>query len=156
MFHWECLNARQSALPSNSPSQSHTCPCCSQAIIPQPNLKSLVADVLRKRISQVNWVNMQIEEPNLPTSSSTATNNQMTRVHQTSIPLENVKYSSVNGTSATENSSQHSVLLMDAFNPQSSNEFSGMLRMSLISEHSSYISYLQQVVGGHSCLGSRL
>lgn len=124
VFHWECLNARQSALPPNSSSQYHTCPCCSQPIIPQPNLMSPVADVLRKRLTQANWASGQ-GEASLLASSATPTSSQVTRIHQSNIPAEAGKYSSINGTTSAETSSQHSVLLMDAFNPPTSNEFSG-------------------------------
>lgn len=78
VFHWECLNARQSALPPNSSSQYHTCPCCSQQIIPQPNLMSPVADVIRKRLTQANWVGGG-GESGLPASSAIPTRSQVTQ-----------------------------------------------------------------------------
>ncbi|KAL5285359.1 ZFPL1 family protein [Megaselia abdita] len=136
VFHWECLNARQSALPPNSSSQYHTCPCCSQQIIPQSNLMSPVADVLRKRLTQANWV-VSGGEPSSPASSATPTSSQVTRIHQSNIQADAGKYSSINGTSSSSsNNGQHSVLLMDAFNPPSSNEFSASSRRPLLPRQS--------------------
>lgn len=55
MFHWACLNERESALPSNTAPGGHTCPTCYDQIIPPSNLISPVADVLRNRLKKTSW-----------------------------------------------------------------------------------------------------
>jgi len=55
VYHWECLNARQKALPSNTAPSGHLCPNCLDQIFPPQNLISPVADYLRTRLAQVNW-----------------------------------------------------------------------------------------------------
>jgi hypothetical protein len=55
VFHFKCLNDRQSKLPINTAPGGHTCPICKSGIFPPSNLVSPVADALRHRLSQVNW-----------------------------------------------------------------------------------------------------
>lgn len=55
VFHWACLNERESALPSNTAPGGHTCPTCYDQIIPPSNLISPVADVLRNRLKKTSW-----------------------------------------------------------------------------------------------------
>uniref|UniRef100_A0A1L8DT09 Zinc finger protein-like 1 homolog n=1 Tax=Nyssomyia neivai TaxID=330878 RepID=A0A1L8DT09_9DIPT len=55
VFHWKCINSRQESLPSNTAPGGHSCPTCSEKIFPPAHLVSPVADVLRSRLSQVNW-----------------------------------------------------------------------------------------------------
>lgn len=55
VFHWDCLNTRESSLPANTAPSGHTCPTCNDQIFPPPNLISPVADVLRSCLGQVNW-----------------------------------------------------------------------------------------------------
>lgn len=63
VFHWKCLNARQQSLPANTAPGGHTCPTCSDPILPPANLVSPVADVLRTRLGQVNWARSVLELP---------------------------------------------------------------------------------------------
>lgn len=55
VFHWNCLDDRESALPSNTAPGGHTCPTCYDQIIPPTNLISPVADVLRNRLRKTTW-----------------------------------------------------------------------------------------------------
>lgn len=55
VFHWSCLNERQSGLPANTAPGGHTCPTCYDQIFPPSNLISPVADVLRNRLRQSTW-----------------------------------------------------------------------------------------------------
>ncbi|XP_031620215.1 zinc finger protein-like 1 homolog [Contarinia nasturtii] len=55
VFHWSCLNERESALPSNTAPGGHTCPTCYDQIFPSSNLISPVADVLRSRLKKTSW-----------------------------------------------------------------------------------------------------
>lgn len=55
VFHWECLNDQQAALPNNTAPGGRVCPSCSSHIFPPSNLVSPVADVLRNRLREVTW-----------------------------------------------------------------------------------------------------
>lgn len=55
VFHWSCLNERESALPNNTAPGGYTCPTCYDHIIPAANLISPVADVLRSRLEKTTW-----------------------------------------------------------------------------------------------------
>lgn len=55
MFHWDCVNARESAMPANTSPSGRTCATCSDQIFPPAKLVSPVADVLRNLLGQVNW-----------------------------------------------------------------------------------------------------
>ena len=55
VFHWKCLNERESSLPANTAPGGHTCPSCYDQIFPPSNLISPVADVLRNRLRQTTW-----------------------------------------------------------------------------------------------------
>lgn len=55
VFHWSCLNERESALPSHTAPGGHTCPTCYDQIFPSSNLISPVADVLRARLKKTSW-----------------------------------------------------------------------------------------------------
>lgn len=55
VFHWNCLNGRQESLPPTTAPGGHTCPACDHPIFPPTNMISPVADILRGRLSQVNW-----------------------------------------------------------------------------------------------------
>lgn len=55
VFHWSCLDERESALPNNTAPGGHTCPTCYDQIIPATNLISPVADVLRARLKKTSW-----------------------------------------------------------------------------------------------------
>lgn len=55
VFHWDCLSAREAALPANTALGGRVCPTCQKQIFPSENLISPVADVLRNRLGQVNW-----------------------------------------------------------------------------------------------------
>lgn len=55
VFHWDCLNARQAALPANTAPRGHQCPACSVEIFPNSNLVSPVAEALKNFLAKVNW-----------------------------------------------------------------------------------------------------
>lgn len=55
VFHWDCLNARQSALPTNTAPRGHQCPICETEIFPTSNLVSPVADALKQQLAKANW-----------------------------------------------------------------------------------------------------
>lgn len=55
VFHWSCLDERESGLPNNTAPGGHTCPTCYDQIIPPTNLISPVADVLRVRLKKTTW-----------------------------------------------------------------------------------------------------
>lgn len=55
VFHWSCLDERESALPNNTAPGGHTCPTCYDQIFPSQNLISPVADVLRNRLKKTSW-----------------------------------------------------------------------------------------------------
>lgn len=55
VFHWDCLNARQSALPTNTAPRGHQCPICETEIFPTSNLVSPVADALKQQLVKSNW-----------------------------------------------------------------------------------------------------
>lgn len=55
VFHWSCLDERESAMPSNTAPGGHTCPTCYDQIFPSSNLISPVADVLRNRLKKTSW-----------------------------------------------------------------------------------------------------
>lgn len=63
MFHWKCLDQRQSQLPLHTAPGGHTCPSCAQNIFPASNLVSPVADVLRNKLAQVNWGRNELSLP---------------------------------------------------------------------------------------------
>ena len=55
VFHWDCLNVRQSLLPINTAPRGHQCPICYIQLFPNFNLVSPVADALKAYLSKVNW-----------------------------------------------------------------------------------------------------
>ncbi|OXU19471.1 hypothetical protein TSAR_003135 [Trichomalopsis sarcophagae] len=55
VYHWACLDAHCRSLPESNNPASYICPTCNVRIIPQPNLVSPVADVLREKLAGVNW-----------------------------------------------------------------------------------------------------
>lgn len=125
VFHWECLNARQSGLPPTTAPGGHTCPICSNAIFPPPNLISPVADMLKSRLGQVNWGRNELGLPMLSEEFSNKSGTQgmgmstMTKVHSSNSE-RNIKSNGAYFNSANNKiESPHSVLLMEAFNPPS-------------------------------------
>ncbi|XP_014205981.1 zinc finger protein-like 1 homolog isoform X2 [Copidosoma floridanum] len=55
VYHWACLDDHCRSLPESQSSSNYVCPACTTRIIPQPNLVSPVADVLREKLAGVNW-----------------------------------------------------------------------------------------------------
>lgn len=55
VYHWACLDSYCRSLPESKNPASYECPTCNTRIIPQPNLVSIVADVLREKLNGVNW-----------------------------------------------------------------------------------------------------
>lgn len=124
VFHWECLNARQAALPPTTAPGGHTCPACSNPIFPPTNLISPVADMLKNRLGQVNWGRNELGLPMLSDESSNHSSTQavamntMTKVHHSTVDRNKSNGAYFNNTNSKVDS-PHSVLLMDAFNPPS-------------------------------------
>nr|XP_015194345.1 PREDICTED: zinc finger protein-like 1 [Lepisosteus oculatus] len=55
VFHWTCLNELAARLPPNTAPAGYQCPACQAPVFPPANLASPVADVLRQKLSTVNW-----------------------------------------------------------------------------------------------------
>eukprot|EP00123_Amoebidium_parasiticum_P010981 comp20443_c1_seq1/m.25989 comp20443_c1_seq1/g.25989 ORF comp20443_c1_seq1/g.25989 comp20443_c1_seq1/m.25989 type:complete len:261 (-) comp20443_c1_seq1:317-1099(-) len=55
VFHWECLDRQCRAMPANTAPAGYVCPTCTAQIIPQPDLQSPVAQVVRNRLTAVLW-----------------------------------------------------------------------------------------------------
>ncbi|XP_066599043.1 zinc finger protein-like 1 homolog [Prorops nasuta] len=55
MYHWSCLDKYAKNLPVNTAPAGYACPSCGTCIIPQKELVSPVADVLREKLASVNW-----------------------------------------------------------------------------------------------------
>jgi len=143
VFHWDCLNAKQSSLPANTTPAGHTCPLCNTGIFPTSNLVSPVADALKAQLSQVNWGRNGLGLTLLPEdqlssfknktnvvskaiSPSSSAMNSMTKVHHSTTN----ERSKSNG--SAKNDSPHSVLLMDAFNPPADNDIHASSRRPLL------------------------
>ncbi|XP_058808484.1 zinc finger protein-like 1 [Phymastichus coffea] len=58
VYHWGCLDAHCRSLPESTNAANYDCPTCNTHIIPQPNLVSPVADVLREKLNGVNWARL--------------------------------------------------------------------------------------------------
>ncbi|KAL4622975.1 zinc finger protein-like 1-like [Arapaima gigas] len=70
VFHWSCLNELATRLPLHTAPAGYQCPSCQGPVFPPSNLASPVADVLRERLSSVNWARAGlglplIEEPGI-------------------------------------------------------------------------------------------
>ncbi|KAH8284371.1 hypothetical protein KR018_010609 [Drosophila ironensis] len=125
VFHWDCLNARQAALPANTAPRGHQCPTCSVEILPNSNLVSPVAEALKNYLAQVNWGRnglglALLSEEQQPAKAKAGANHasvsNMTKVHHVHHAGVERERTKQNGHEAM---SPHSVLLMDAFNPPS-------------------------------------
>ncbi|KAJ8674301.1 hypothetical protein QAD02_005563 [Eretmocerus hayati] len=55
VYHWACLDSHCRSLPESTNTSNYPCPMCNTRIVPQPNLVSPVADVLRQKLLGVNW-----------------------------------------------------------------------------------------------------
>jgi len=55
VFHWACLDSYARKMPVITAPAGYTCPSCNEAIFPEPNLVSPIADALKEKISTVNW-----------------------------------------------------------------------------------------------------
>ncbi|XP_050317327.1 zinc finger protein-like 1 homolog isoform X1 [Bactrocera neohumeralis] len=135
VFHWDCLNSRQSSLPSNTAPRGHQCPICDTEIFPNFNLVSPVGDALKAHLSQVNWgrnglglsllpkdksvessANFKSQGPSttVSTPTQTAAVSNMTKVHH-SVGVERLKDNGLFSEQIMRHENPHSVLLMDAF-----------------------------------------
>ncbi|XP_011185951.1 zinc finger protein-like 1 homolog [Zeugodacus cucurbitae] len=135
VFHWDCLNVRQSSLPGNTAPRGHQCPICDTEIFPNSNLVSPVADALKTYLSQVNWGRNGLGLSLLPREHSetgsdfktpgtlsitasappqSAAVSNMTKVHH-SVGVERLKNNGLFSTQNMRHDNPHSVLLMDAF-----------------------------------------
>jgi len=91
IFHWNCLNERQSSLPTNTAPAGHTCPLCFEAIFPPVNLVSPVADILKAKLKQVNWGKNELGQPVYSENMTTkpllqpTQSNQVTKIHHMSV-----------------------------------------------------------------------
>ncbi|XP_072345528.1 LOW QUALITY PROTEIN: zinc finger protein-like 1 [Scyliorhinus torazame] len=55
IFHWSCLNKMAGQLPKNTAPAGYQCPTCKGSVFPPPNTSSPVANVLKEKLSTVNW-----------------------------------------------------------------------------------------------------
>ncbi|XP_037026323.1 zinc finger protein-like 1 homolog [Bradysia coprophila] len=114
VYHWECLNARQQSLPSNTAPSGHLCPTCLDQIFPPSNLISPVADYLRSRLGQVNWGRNELGLPLLSDDKiENIGSGQFNSQHSNHQAIPKHKASNVNN--ATK---QHSVLNIDSISAQ--------------------------------------
>ncbi|XP_055373681.1 zinc finger protein-like 1 homolog [Condylostylus longicornis] len=145
IFHWNCLNERQSALLTTTTSGTHTCPICFETIFPPTNLVSPVADILRTKLKQVDWAKNDLGQITFSENAAPKSNSQIGQASQvTKIHGNAEKNKKNNGASTFYNNnnqiasnSPHSVLLMDAFNPPSTSADYSNSRRSLLSRQSS-------------------
>ncbi|XP_072407345.1 zinc finger protein-like 1 [Chiloscyllium punctatum] len=63
IFHWSCLNKMAAQLPKNTAPAGYQCPMCKGPIFPQANTVSPVANVLKERLSTVNWARVGLGLP---------------------------------------------------------------------------------------------
>ncbi|KAM7363690.1 zinc finger protein-like 1 homolog [Cochliomyia hominivorax] len=164
VFHWDCLNARQSALPMNTAPRGHQCPICETEIFPSSNLVSPVADALKQQLVKSNWgrsglglallnadsipnpkpISNNFSTKPTPSAPSTAATSSVTKIHHSnsnSINNQNntLERSKANGAFANttlKQDSPHSVLLMDAFNPPSNADIHAGSRRPLLPRQS--------------------
>lgn len=97
VYHWACLNHFARQLPSTTAPAGYKCPQCNACLFPPSNLVSPVADVLREKLSSVNWAREGLGLPLLseeietkPTSVSSASKSF---VHTYKQPVEPATYS---------------------------------------------------------------
>ncbi|XP_017475094.1 PREDICTED: zinc finger protein-like 1 homolog [Rhagoletis zephyria] len=154
VFHWDCLDARQSSLPANTAPRGHQCPICETEIFPNSNLVSPVADALKAYLSQVNWGRNGLGLSLLPNDQSTTSakvraqvvsadaqiESVMTKVHHSS-SMERSKANGVFSNQTTRHDHPHSVLLMDAFSPPSERDIHANSRRPMLPR--------QPPIGGH-------
>ncbi|KAL0270083.1 UNVERIFIED_CONTAM: hypothetical protein PYX00_007605 [Menopon gallinae] len=55
VFHWACIDKYGHKFPITTAAAGFTCPSCKVCLIPESNLVSPVADILRQRLASVNW-----------------------------------------------------------------------------------------------------
>ncbi|RVE63521.1 hypothetical protein OJAV_G00137140 [Oryzias javanicus] len=55
VFHWACFNSLASRLPLHTAPAGYQCPTCQGPVFPPTNMASPVADVLKDKLSSVNW-----------------------------------------------------------------------------------------------------
>ncbi|XP_017305281.1 zinc finger protein-like 1 homolog [Diaphorina citri] len=63
VYHWSCLNHYARQLPSTTAPAGYKCPQCKTGLFPPNNLVSPVADVLREKLSSVNWARVGLGLP---------------------------------------------------------------------------------------------
>ncbi|XP_055678689.1 zinc finger protein-like 1 homolog [Lutzomyia longipalpis] len=117
VFHWKCINSRQESLPSNTAPGGHSCPTCAEKIFPPAHLVSPVADVLRSRLSQVNWGRNELGLPLLAEEKKDM-RNAIAGPSQGASGVTNTKANKDNW-DAYQQPQSHSVLNIDTFNASS-------------------------------------
>uniref|UniRef100_A0A3P9IS57 Zinc finger protein-like 1 n=1 Tax=Oryzias latipes TaxID=8090 RepID=A0A3P9IS57_ORYLA len=55
VFHWACFNSLASRLPLHTAPAGYQCPTCQGPVFPPTNMASPIADVLKDKLSSVNW-----------------------------------------------------------------------------------------------------
>ncbi|XP_014232772.1 zinc finger protein-like 1 [Trichogramma pretiosum] len=75
VYHWACLDAHCRSLSESTENANFQCPECYTEIIPQPNLVSPVADVLREKLTHVNWARTVLGLPMLSNDEEQKPNN---------------------------------------------------------------------------------
>ncbi|XP_059499777.1 zinc finger protein-like 1, partial [Stegostoma tigrinum] len=63
IFHWSCLNKMAAQLPKNTAPAGYQCPMCKGPIFPPANTVSPVANVLKEKLSTVNWARVGLGLP---------------------------------------------------------------------------------------------
>ncbi|XP_072573766.1 zinc finger protein-like 1 [Paramormyrops kingsleyae] len=74
VFHWSCLNELAARLPLHTAPAGYQCPSCNGPVFPPSNLANPVADVLRERLSSVNWARAGLGLPLIEERSSAQEN----------------------------------------------------------------------------------
>uniref|UniRef100_A0A8D8U0E0 Zinc finger protein-like 1 homolog n=1 Tax=Cacopsylla melanoneura TaxID=428564 RepID=A0A8D8U0E0_9HEMI len=74
VYHWPCLNHYARQLPSTTAPAGYKCPQCKAGLFPPPNLVSPVGDVLREKLSSVNWARVGLGLPLLSDEVETKSN----------------------------------------------------------------------------------
>lgn len=95
VYHWACLNEFARGLASTTAPAGYKCPQCNQCLFPPSNLVSPVADVLREKLSSVNWARQGLGLPLLSHEVDKPSLSQAAKsyVHTYNKPIEAVTYS---------------------------------------------------------------
>ncbi|CAO1441181.1 unnamed protein product [Diamesa hyperborea] len=116
LFHWRCLNERQSSLPSNTAPSGHGCPTCNTCLFPPQNLVSPVADALRIKLGNVHWGRNEL---NLPVYSDDQDFPQNSLAQESTIVNGSVNYKTNSTVHAAGYGHHRNIAENKAFRPES-------------------------------------